>query len=207
LVPRSNTAVRQSVGTLLTAIGRHVTSVPAGTTPPSLDVLVVANAYQVRAALILRATYEETRAAFFVQPTTSRYLSDATRAIFNYVREDLRVPFHRGLVDHPTLVADEIGRHGEQRDGSGDEKGSRRGRLLGSMASEIYVAVRNGGLHRRVVTAWERAMAVNSSPSDGGVVGDEVLNGKVVYGVAIDGSVTDDSMAAMANGKVLGNGH
>ena len=153
LIPRSETAVQESIGTLLTGIVQHV-SAAAG----SLDILNISQTFEREAVSILTMTYDQTRTTFFSKAPTPQYLSHASRVIYEYVRTDLRVPFHRGIVDHPTLVAEEQAQNGGKPDGS------LRGKILGTMASEIYVNLRNGELHRRVNEAW---MHVVSDESDG----------------------------------------
>jgi phenylalanine ammonia-lyase len=41
------------------------------------------------------------RDKFFEKQTTADYLGQASKKVYKFVREELGVPFHRGLVEHP----------------------------------------------------------------------------------------------------------
>ncbi|KAL2000282.1 hypothetical protein VTN02DRAFT_3315 [Thermoascus thermophilus] len=144
---RGREAARESVGPLLELLISRSES-------PS-DGISLIHDYQTRAASTLSAVYDRTRAAFFAHQTTPDYLSPASRTIYEFVRRELDVPMHRGLVDHPTFQpADDTrgSRAGEERT---QQKQNRK--ILGTLASEIYLSVRDGRLHGRVVEAWRRA--------------------------------------------------
>ena len=55
---------------------------------------------------------------------------------------------HRGLVDHPAFRE------------NGEVNGKK---IIGSYVSDIYMAVRDGRLHGKVVEAWEEAMMLGES--------------------------------------------
>ncbi|KAI6894618.1 phenylalanine ammonia-lyase [Hortaea werneckii] len=83
----------------------------------------------VRAARISFASAEEGHG-----PSTSKYLGNGSRVLYKYVREDLAIPLHKGLVEHPTAET--------ERDGvkvSQEEK-----QTIGSRISKIYAALRSG---------------------------------------------------------------
>ncbi|KAI7595871.1 hypothetical protein KC343_g17257, partial [Hortaea werneckii] len=85
----------------------------------------------VRAARISFASAEEGQG-----PTTSKYLGNGSRVLYKYVREDLGIPLHKGLVEHPTAET--------ERDGvkvSQEEK-----QTIGSRISKIYAALRSGDM-------------------------------------------------------------
>lgn len=105
-----------------------------------LDLATLAR-FQDRTAGVLCTVYDAVRARFFESPTTGRYISAASRMLYDFVRIELEIPMHRGLADHPTL----------QGQGSNGQK-----RIIGSYVSEIYMAVRDGRLHGRVVEAWKQ---------------------------------------------------
>jgi phenylalanine ammonia-lyase len=126
--------------------------------PSNIDLLGYIQEYQRMAG----STLSEVMTAPVRHQTTPRYISTASKIIYDYVRADLKVPMHRGVIDHPTLVAEELRCNGVNGDIDGIftyEHGkvqSLRGKILGTMASEIYLAVRNGQLHARVMEAWDK---------------------------------------------------
>lgn len=75
----------------------------------------------------------EKRKQFLVQQTTPKYLAPATREMYLWIRNDLQVPFHRGLVDHPSCSEvdcdDDVGRVKE---------------TIGANITKIYTAIRDG---------------------------------------------------------------
>ncbi|CAK7231023.1 hypothetical protein SBRCBS47491_007791 [Sporothrix bragantina] len=184
LEARSQTAVRDTIGTLLTEFTSTSTQ---PTTFPSTEQLIQ---YQKLAAECLAYVYDLIRTKFFLEAApASFYLSPASRVVYDYVRLELQIPLHRGIDDHPTLVAEQ--KQKQATKGSGHvngvangvtndtngingsngvtngngvhvkdaDAGSRgdRTRIIGTLASEIYVAVRDGRLFDRVVSFCEKA--------------------------------------------------
>lgn len=47
--------------------------------------------------------YDELQSKFLLKQSTSSYLGSATLRLYKFVRVDLKVPFHQGLMDHPPL--------------------------------------------------------------------------------------------------------
>lgn len=77
------------------------------------------------------ALFLKMRDAYAEQPDATPFLGIASKRMYTFVREELRVPFHRGLVDHPTSPAV-----------NGEEPGERR--TTGSRVSVLYEALRSG---------------------------------------------------------------
>ncbi|PVH97512.1 phenylalanine ammonia-lyase [Periconia macrospinosa] len=72
----------------------------------------------------------------------SRFLGRAARRLYGFVRRELGVPMHRGIVDHPTPLCVD-GQEEVDGDGDGDEW---RRKTVGYWVSVIHDAVRRGGL-------------------------------------------------------------
>jgi len=108
---------------------------------------------------MLSEVYDCACKAFFLHQTTPQYISTASKILYNYVRADLKVLMHQGVIDHPTLIGEELRCSSVNGDIDGAftykhrKVQSLRGKILGTMASEIYLAVRNGQLHARVIEA------------------------------------------------------
>lgn len=130
LKDRGNTAVVESTGALVQML------LPLGKGPD----LATLQQFQSKVSAVLIAKYDAVRAKFFKSPTTGRYISHASKKLYDFVRNDLGVPMHRGLVDHPTQPGD----------------GSVPKKVIGSYVSDIYMAVRDERLHARVMEAWKQ---------------------------------------------------
>ncbi|KAH8705434.1 putative phenylalanine ammonia-lyase [Talaromyces proteolyticus] len=105
------------------------------------DFLRTLEQYQKTVGKTLYTVYGHTRDEFYNNQTTASYLSPASAKLYTFVRKDLNVPFHRGLIDHPTASVATNGERGP-------------GKILGTLASEIYMAIRNGRLHGLVMDAF-----------------------------------------------------
>ncbi|KAL2150467.1 hypothetical protein VTH82DRAFT_7030 [Thermothelomyces myriococcoides] len=157
LVERCRVAVDDSLGAVL---GHLVAE--CGTS--SVDGL---REYQVRMAAALEECYSRVWDEFTVRQTTTDYISPASRVVYDFVRKDLKIPLNRGVEDHPPLLlrkAEEArkrasngcitngsGREGEDAVYTAEEELAVRGKTIGTMASEIYEALRRGELHDRIM--------------------------------------------------------
>ena len=87
-------------------------------------------------------TYKTHRHKFFEKQTTQAYLGRGAKALHTFVREDIGVPFHEGLAEHPRSNTSnqlpETVRQGEKK-------------TIGSWVSIIYEAVRDGRMQEVVV--------------------------------------------------------
>lgn len=106
------------------------------------DILGHIERYYQAAGETLGSIYNTTREAFFKHQTTTSYISPASAQLYNFVRKELKIPFHRGLADHSTLRDPGL---------TNGDKDAGPGKHLGSLVSEIYLAVRNGWLHNIVM--------------------------------------------------------
>jgi phenylalanine ammonia-lyase len=159
---RSKMAANESLGPVLECIAKYRDTVGDLRLEKIPD-------YQKLMAEMLEKRYNDIRAQFFRgQLTAATYISPASRVVFAWVRKDLKIPFHRGLEDHPTLLlrkaegAQACNGDGVQDDGANgvvqpDEELLARGRTLGTMASDIYEAMRRGELHDRIMKFGEDA--------------------------------------------------
>lgn len=138
---RGPTAAKESLGELFASLTASLrTNDGKVSNATGADFVFTVEKYQKMAGETLNAVYECTRHGFFRQQTTSSYLSPASRMLYEFVRKDLKIPMHRGLIDDPTVPTPVDGDQGP-------------GKILGTMASEIYVALRNGKLHAVVMNA------------------------------------------------------
>jgi phenylalanine ammonia-lyase len=93
-----------------------------------------------RVTKIIVASVQDTRSTFASAqgPPTLRYLGRGSALVYRFVREELRVPLHKGLVEHPTYPE-------ESRNGV--EVGEDQKKTIGSRIAVIYEALRSGRMH------------------------------------------------------------
>jgi len=111
------------------------------------------NGWKTELASTLERTYDGCREEMFEKHNdiTPSYLGSASEKMYRFVRQRLDVPFHRGLVEDPTVPL---------RDGVEMGKGHRR--TIGSMISVVYEALRDGRLHDPVMEAVKEGLVSQS---------------------------------------------
>ncbi|KAE8155249.1 L-Aspartase-like protein [Aspergillus avenaceus] len=105
---------------------------------PYIAISTTAQQWKARVREALHQCYSTTRARFIVNPTTKPYLCRASRNLYNFVRETLAVPMHRGISDHPTY-----------------ESGEGHKVCIGSQISKVYTALRQGDMREQLLDCWE----------------------------------------------------
>ncbi|PYH45585.1 phenylalanine ammonia-lyase [Aspergillus saccharolyticus JOP 1030-1] len=93
-------------------------------------------AWKTQAITVFGEVYASTAATFKQSPHTAELLGVGAKALYTLVREQLRVPFHQGFVEHPVAGSTEL---------DGREK-----KTVGSWVSLIYEAVRRGDVVGRL---------------------------------------------------------
>ena len=121
-------------------------------TPP--DVTTVMKAWRSQVYDSIVESYTTTRRSFFGHQNTAEYLGQASRRMYLFVRQDLGVPFHKGLEDHPT-PKDPLSTKGKKR-------------TIGSWIGRIYESLRSGQLHEPLMGCL----------LEGGLVADTEAQGK-----------------------------
>jgi phenylalanine ammonia-lyase len=152
LVDRGRTAAKESLGYILDSLLPDQSSIASGHQYVTFQMI---EEYQTRAALTLSETYDTTRSSFFVEQTSAAYISSTSQKVYEFLRKDLKVPMHRGLIDHPRLNTQEV---------NGDSTPPRK--LLGTYASDIYMSIRDGRLYGRVMENLESVVAERASLVD-----------------------------------------
>ncbi|OJJ46021.1 hypothetical protein ASPZODRAFT_67410 [Penicilliopsis zonata CBS 506.65] len=90
------------------------------------------SAWMTGARELMHAVYKETWASFVAEPHTATLLGVGSKALYHVVRNEIGVPFHRGLVEHPTPSE------------GGDTLAGRDRKTVGSWISMIYEGIRGG---------------------------------------------------------------
>ncbi|KAI9768063.1 MAG: hypothetical protein M1840_005097 [Geoglossum simile] len=91
-------------------------------------------------------TFTTNRSSYLAHPDAAPYLGRASKRLYKFVRENLRVPINRGLCDHPTNKLD----------------GVQQGKNTGSHISTIYKSLRTGSLMIPVMESLGEALANGS---------------------------------------------
>ncbi|KAK4166992.1 L-Aspartase-like protein [Cladorrhinum sp. PSN259] len=121
-------------------------------------------AYQAMVGQTLMEAYTTVRTEFIRHQKTPEYISPASRVVYDFVRKDLQIPLNRGVEDHPPLLQRNSVRAQNGTNGATEmasehhldgEDLAARSRILGTMAGEIYEAVRGGALHNQVMQFGE----------------------------------------------------
>ncbi|KAF2158713.1 hypothetical protein M409DRAFT_38126 [Zasmidium cellare ATCC 36951] len=73
---------------------------------------------------------------------TRVYLSHGSKKLYEFVRDDLRVPLHKGLVEHPTA---------DRPSPEGIQVAANSRYIIGKQVSVIYQALRSGRIHNVLV--------------------------------------------------------
>jgi len=111
---------------LTTYLSAHRSSVN-----PAFDVLGSLERWTNQISSTLCTLFNTSRDSYLAQPDATPYLGAASKVMYRYVRGELGVPMHRGLVDHP---------------GGGNGR-----KTIGSNVSAIYEEMRRGELYGVVV--------------------------------------------------------
>ncbi|KAK1146799.1 hypothetical protein N8T08_002560 [Aspergillus melleus] len=122
LVPRCEEVTSRSVSHILNA------ELSVEGTPDPF-VWNSAKVWKIKLSPLLYMTYDNTRKKFFKKPKTPEYLAESSKTMYLFVREELGVPFHRGVTDHPILPNTD-----ECPDGK---------KTIGSYVTRVYEAIRD----------------------------------------------------------------
>lgn len=108
--------------------------------------------WKTRMLVVLHDTYTSTRSSFFERQNTAESLGQASKVLYRFVREELGVPFHTGLVEQPSPNDDPtVLIHGRAK------------KTIGSWISIIYDSLRSGRLHEPAMKCLGKEIGVNGS--------------------------------------------
>lgn len=107
---------------------------------------------------ILKKIFRANRDSYLSKPDASEYLGSASKRMYKFIRNELKVPMHRGLIDHPTFQ------------GSDEHKrGDRRTRLnTGSYISQIHQALKDERLVVPIMECLKEAVEEDRKTRAGG---------------------------------------
>ena len=132
------------------------------TQPYLSEVSAATRTWKSQAKKTILDCFLNTRSQFFGHQNTVTFLGKASSNMYTFVQETLKVPFHKGLEDHPTPRAP------ESIDGA-------RKQTIGSWIRIIYESLRDGRLHEPMMRCLVEADLVpgadfsHQESSDGSV--------------------------------------
>ena len=91
---------------------------------------------------IVSSSIANARKCFAERPSTEEYLSNGSKLLYRFVRNNLGVPMHKGLVEHATYDS-------ASPEGITVLPGQRE--LIGTQIGKIYAAIRSGQIHQVLV--------------------------------------------------------
>jgi phenylalanine ammonia-lyase len=97
-----------------------------------INILDLISSWTSRTAAVSQSLFLENRTAYYANPDAKPYLGAASKKVYSFLREDLNIPFHKGLCEHP------VSEDGTVREGTHVNTGSR--------ISKIHEAMRDGRL-------------------------------------------------------------
>ncbi len=114
--------------------------------PSSSDPLTLIRLWTSKVAAATREIFTSRRQMYFDSPDAMPWLGSAGKILYAFVRNELHVPFCRGLVDHPTVVEscdnNKINNNDNaSRSFPADQAGKK---TIGSQVSVLYAALREG---------------------------------------------------------------
>lgn len=100
---------------------------------------------------MLRNIYDSNRQEMFEKHSeiTPPYLGQGSVKLYLYVRQELGIPLHRGLVDDPTYVI------------QANQKAStcpKERKTIGSLISRVYESIQTGAIHDQVMVALKKPL-------------------------------------------------
>ncbi|KAE9369014.1 putative phenylalanine ammonia-lyase [Stipitochalara longipes BDJ] len=157
---------RSALPVLVSALERH--------SPPRWDNhsfygLAAISKWKASVATMAAGSFANARDTMLSSPDTAAYLGTASKRMYAFVRQNLGVPLHRGLVDHPSSTE--------------ESKVNSRKELTGTQISVIYEALRSGELFIPVIECLQNLPADHPTSTAGqvaAVVREEALIAEIV---------------------------
>ncbi|KAF7588646.1 hypothetical protein BBP40_005428 [Aspergillus hancockii] len=87
---------------------------------------------------ILENSYHNAHKGSAMARITPQYLGAGTKPVYQFIREQLQVPFHEGIKDHPVYT--------------GKDDGEQERKTMGTYISRIYSAIRGDELARQILS-------------------------------------------------------
>ncbi|KAK4172264.1 putative phenylalanine ammonia-lyase [Triangularia setosa] len=111
--------------------------------------------YRDEVSEFLETHYREQYEIYANDKQAGEFVGDGSKVVYEFVRMELGIPLNRGVDDHPPLLLRARAENPNRRNGGigRNDTGADdpRTKILGTMASDIYEALRKGVLHDRIM--------------------------------------------------------
>lgn len=148
-LPRCEKVIATSISILSSGIVANEDQTPSSACP-----ITALEEWRCRSCASMHENFTSFRHKFFEKQNTVDYLGQASKKVYKFVREELGVPSHRGLVEHP------VPRGNEGKMISGREK-----KTIGTWVGIIYESLRGGKLGGVVMEALVEGLDVSEKPN------------------------------------------
>ncbi|KAJ5211262.1 phenylalanine ammonia-lyase [Penicillium cf. griseofulvum] len=135
---RCRILVDTSLATILQALVNRQSSKP-------FESVTALDNWKARAFSVLVEAYQSNLTGLVQHQHTEELLGIGSKLIYQTVRKDLRVPFHQGFIEHPTVDSTTLNK--------------REKKTVGGWISVIYEALRNGQLQKPLMLWMSENMA------------------------------------------------
>lgn len=164
LQQRCQRTVESSVSVMTEGVSQTPFQIPVS--------MATLKAWRGRMLSEMRKVFESVRSEFFQCPSTVERLGYASKTLYRFVRDELGVPFHQGLVESPHAHSD-----CDQAMDGGQHK------TVGTWISIIHESLRDGRLHARTMPILHGVLQVEGNGCGhvhGGAHGEVFTNGTTV---------------------------
>jgi phenylalanine ammonia-lyase len=116
--------------------------------PNAINTLSLVSEWTSTLALTTKTIFLANREAYLANPDASGRLGKAAKIMYQFVRKDMGIPMHRGLVDHPTYRAEGMVDDGREKVTTGTQIG------------RIYKCLREDGMTDAIMRCLEESEKV-----------------------------------------------
>ncbi|KAI2629511.1 phenylalanine ammonia-lyase [Hypoxylon sp. NC1633] len=109
-------------------------------------------------------TWTETFEAFSAEPHTEKVLGKGGKALYQFVRHELKVPFHQGYVEHPTIKVNKLN--------------GRPKKTIGGWISIVHDAIKDGSLYGPLIALAAEGLVNQTNGHTNGYT-NGTTNGKI----------------------------
>jgi phenylalanine ammonia-lyase len=135
---------------LVEALGNH-TVLGTKEKHEKTEYISLVTSWTQETSIIVKKIFLANRESYLAKPDASEYLGSAAKRLYKFIRNELKVPMNRGLIDHPTFQGS-----------NGPSSSNKRARLnTGSYISQIYQALKDERLMVPIIECLKEAVEMN----------------------------------------------
>ncbi|RFU28720.1 hypothetical protein B7463_g7627, partial [Scytalidium lignicola] len=114
--------------------------------------------WTAKASDLMLMHFKEVREVTVIDCETPAHLGLASKRVYKYVREKLKIPLNRGLVDHPSIKSNSLVNGNSEQRKATDMTGGEGELLVGDCVSRIYDSLRSGEMMHTIMECLEDVM-------------------------------------------------